>query len=109
LTAADPGRSPVGTGAWTDPSTDAIPVIDPNRPAPPDAGRGEQKLPPTAGGGLPRSPWTFVDVLAGLGLLLILTVVISAGVAVAGDRPTPSVLALLSLAATWIALVGTVP
>ncbi len=106
MTAADPGGSPVGTSASNDPPTDAIPVIDPTRAGVPDGLRAAQ-LPPNAVGGLPRSPWTFVDVLAGLGLLLVLTVLIGAGVAVTGDRPSRSVLALLSLAATWIALVAT--
>jgi membrane protease YdiL (CAAX protease family) len=104
LTAPDRGRS--GTG--TDAVTDAIPVIglEPGTPHVHDGWTG-RTVPATRDSPLPRTPWTFVDVLAGLGLLLILTVMISAGVAASGDRPDRSVLALLSLAATWIALLAT--
>ncbi|HYN73098.1 MAG TPA: type II CAAX endopeptidase family protein [Nakamurella sp.] len=104
MTASEPGRPAVGADA----STDAIPVIHPvPGPSPRPAGWTDRPVPASGVANLPRTPWTFVDVLAGLGLLLILTVVISAGVAVTGDRPDRSVLALLSLMATWIALVAT--
>ena len=104
MTAADPGRPAVGTDA----PTDAIPVIHPVRGVTGEpGGRPDHPVAATEQRGLARTPWTFVDVLAGLGLLLILTVVISAGVAVTGDRPDRSVPALLSLLTTWIALVAT--
>ena len=102
MTATDPGWS----GA--DAVTDAIPLVELG-PGPPDV-HGAGTVRPvrmTGDSPLPRTPWTFVDVLAGLGLLLILTVLISAGFAVTGDRPDRSVLVLLSLGATWIALVAT--
>ena len=104
MTAPDHGSRGVGTDA----QTDAIPVVrsEPGTPHVRD-GRTPRPVRTTRDSPLARTPWTFVDVLAGLGLLLILTVVISAGVAVTGDRPDRSVLALLSLAATWIALVAT--
>ena len=104
MIASQPGRN----GAGADAVTDAIPVVRPEQ-ATSDVRDGWTGSPVRTSGDspLPRTPWTFVDVLAGLGLLLILTVLISAGVAVTGDRPDRSVLALLSLGATWIALVAT--
>ncbi len=91
-TAADGGTD---RGADADPPTHPIPVV----PASSDHRVGPSRRPPA-------SPWSFVDVFAGLGVVLIVSLLITAPLQIAQWRGGGAAL-LLSALPIWIGLLGT--
>ncbi len=91
---AHPTRA-VGGPDRFDPPTQPIPVVPPG--AQPVAG---------AAGRVPVTPWSFVDVFAGLGAVLLVSLLVTAPLQIAGWRAGGAVL-LLSALPVWVGLLGT--
>lgn len=80
------------------PDSSAPPRVDPITE--PLATVGSDRLP------LAKTPWSFVDVFAGLGVVLLLSTVVSAAVQFTGTRGGSGLL-LLGALPVWIGLLGT--
>ncbi len=105
MSAVDPTTQPAAPPVF-DPPTQPIPVVAPV-PVVGTSTRSDAQLGPDAGpGALPSSPWSFVDVFAGLGAVLLVSLLVSAPLQI-GSWDGGGARLLVSALPVWIGLLGT--